>query len=200
MIKLAAINKIKQMDREQFLKQLKLHWIENEIPNITETNAKFLRDLIKIQNTKTMLEIWTANWYSSINFWIELEKTWGSLLTIEFSSKSLGDARKNISQVWLDSVIETIEWNALDQIPKLKDNYFDFVFIDWMKRRSKDFLELSWNKAKLGSIIIIDDVIKFKDKMSSLWLFLEAKKIDYNILPIDLDDWILMIIKNKWNL
>jgi predicted O-methyltransferase YrrM len=35
----------------------------------------------------------------------------------------------------------------LDIIPKLKEKY-DFVFIDGMKKRSKDFLELVWNKTR----------------------------------------------------
>lgn len=195
MIKLSAINKLKQMKKEQFLKELKKYWIANDIPNISERNARFLRDLIKISRTKNMLEIWSANWYSSINFWIELEKLWWKLITIEFSGYSLAEARKNIKTVWLENIIETIEWNALDEIPKLEDDYFDFVFIDWMKRRSMDFLDLSWSKAKKGSIIIIDDVIKFREKMWGLWFYLEEKQISYNILPIDDDDWILMIIK-----
>jgi predicted O-methyltransferase YrrM len=40
-----------------FLQKLKKYGIENEIPNISQTNAYFLRDLIKIQKTKNMLEI-----------------------------------------------------------------------------------------------------------------------------------------------
>jgi predicted O-methyltransferase YrrM len=57
-----------------------------------------------------------------------------------------------------------------------------------MKKRSKDFLELSWSKVKNGGIIIIDDVIKFREKMVNLYEFLEKQKIEYNVLPIDLDD------------
>jgi predicted O-methyltransferase YrrM len=64
-----------------------------------------------------------------------------------------------------------------------------------MKRRTKDFLELSLPKLKNGWIIIIDDVIKFKEKMIWLYEFLEEQNISYNLLPIDKDDWIIMIIK-----
>ena len=45
-------------------------------------------------------------------------------------------------------------------------------------------------------VIIIDDVLKFSDKMPTLWLYLEENKIKYNILPIDPDDGILMMIKD----
>lgn len=182
------------MNIDIFLNELKKYWIENEIPNISQTNARFLRDLIKIQKTKNMLEIWTANWFSSINFALELQKTWWKLTTIEFSKLSFNSAIKNFWDAWVSKYINVINWNALDIIPTLKEKY-DFVFIDWMKRRSKDFLELVWDKVLSWWIIIIDDTIKFENKMIGLKDYLLEKNINYNIIPIDIDDWILMIIK-----
>jgi predicted O-methyltransferase YrrM len=91
-------------------------------------------------------------------------------------------------------VIDSRLGNALDIIPTLEENY-DFVFIDGMKRRTKDFLELVWDKVLPGGIIIIDDVIKFREKMVGFWEHLEEQKIPYNIIPIDVDDGIVMIVK-----
>jgi len=181
--------------KQEFLKSLRRYWIDNTIPNISDINVKFLIDLIKISKTKNMLEIWTANWFSWINFWIELEKNWWTLLSIDFSEKSYLEALDNIKEVWLESTISLILWNALDEIPKLEDNFYDFIFIDGMMRRSKDFLELSWPKLKEWWIIIIDDVIKFKEKMVWLWEYLEENNIEYNVLPIDIDDGVMMIVK-----
>lgn len=183
------------MDRIQFLKELREYWIINTVPNISDVNAKFLVDLIKISKTKNMLEIWTANWFSAINFWIELEKVWWKLLTIDFSPKSHEEAKENVLKVWLEKTISLILWNALDEIPKLENNIYDFIFIDGMMRRSKDFLELSLPKLKRWGIIIIDDVIKFKEKMVWLREYIEENNISYNVLPIDIDDWIMMIVK-----
>lgn len=184
-----------KVDREKFLKDLRKYWIENTVPNISDVNAKLIIDLIKISKTKSMLEIWTANWFSTINFWIELEKVSGKIISIDFSPKSHGEALENVKNVNLENTISLILWNALDEIPKLQDDSFDFVFIDWMMRRSKDFLELSWPKLKEGGIIIIDDVIKFKEKMVWLREYLEDNNINYNVLPIDIDDWVMMIVK-----
>lgn len=182
------------MSVDEFLKNLKKHWIENEIPNISEVNARFLRDLIKIKKAKNMLEIWTANGYSSIHFALELEKTWWKLTTIEFSKLSHDKALENFEIAWVSEIINAINWNALFVIPELKETY-DFVFIDGMKRRTKDFLELVWDKVENGWIIIIDDVIKFREKMVWFWEYLEEKNIKYNIIPIDIDDGIVMIVK-----
>lgn len=182
------------MNIDIFLKELKKHWIENEIPNISQTNARFLRDLIKIKKARNILEIGTANWYSTINFALELKKIQGKLTTIEFSKLSYDKALENFETAWVSEIINAINWNALDVIPTLKEKY-DFVFIDWMKRRTKDFLELVWDKVLPEWIIIIDDVIKFREKMIWFWEYLEDNKIKYNIIPIDIDDGIAMIIK-----
>lgn len=185
----------KIMDRNKFIKELREYWIKNTIPNISDVNVKLLVDLIKIQKTKNMLEIWTANWFSTINFACELEKNWWKITTIDFSQKSYEEALSNFDKAWLNDTIDAILWNALDEIPKLSDNYYDFVFIDGMMRRTKDFLDLCLPKTKSWWIIIIDDVIKFRHKMLWFFEYLEDNNIDYNILPIDHDDGIMMIIK-----
>ena len=182
------------MNIDIFLQNLKKHGIENEIPNISEVNAIFLRDLIKIKKAKNMLEIGTANWYSAINFALELNETQGKLTTIEFSKLSYDQALMNFEQAWVSNTIHAINGNALDIIPSLAETY-DFVFIDGMKRRTKDFLELVRDKVESGWIIIIDDVIKFREKMIWFWEYLDDNKIKYNIIPIDIDDGIVMIVK-----
>lgn len=185
------------MNRQEFLKKLRKYGVENTVPNISEVNAKFLRDLITISNTKQMLEIWTANGLSAIEFADVLEIVWWHILTIDFSPKSYGEALENFKHAGVEKTVRAILWNALDEIPKLRDDFYDFIFIDGMMRRSKDFLELSWPKLKSGWIIIIDDVIKFKEKMVWLREYLDEHSIDYNVLPIDEDDGVMMIIKHK---
>lgn len=182
-------------DFEKMIIELKKYWEKNNIPNISLVNARFLRDLIKIKKPKKVLEIWTANWFSSICFALELKKIWWKLTTIEFSEFSYNEALKNFLDFEVQDIIYPILWNAIDIIPKLKDKY-DFLFIDWMKRRTKDFLELSWEKVEKNWIIIIDDVIKFWDKMIWLWEYLKDKNIVYNLIPIDIDDGIVMIVKD----
>lgn len=182
------------MNIDIFLRELKKHGVQNEIPNISEVNARFLRDLIKIKKVKNMLEIGTANGYSAINFALELQKTGWKLTTIEFSKLSYDVALENFAQAQVSETINALNGNALDIIPALKETY-DFVFIDGMKRRTKDFLELVWDKVEDEGIIIVDDVIKFREKMVGFWEYLEDNKILYNIIPIDVDDGIVMIIK-----
>ncbi|MDD3119995.1 MAG: class I SAM-dependent methyltransferase [Candidatus Gracilibacteria bacterium] len=184
-----------EIEIKKFLKELKEYGIDNEIPNISETSAKFLQDLIAISGAKNVLEIGTANGYSTINLALACKKNSGKVVSIEFSANSHNQARKNIFQVGLSDYTELVNANALDYIPTFQDDFFDFIFIDGMKRRSMDFLDLSRPKLKKGGFVIIDDVIKFKDKMLSLYEYIEKKVIEYNILPLDSDDGVMMIVK-----
>jgi len=183
-------------NRQEYINKLREYWIKNEVPNITDENARFLRNLIKLQKTQNMLEIGSANWFSAIQFGLELEKTWWKLITIEFSEPSQKQVVENIKAVWLENIITSIRANALFEIPKLNE-IFDFVFIDWMKRRTADFFDLVYDKVKMWWIIVVDDVIKFREKMWWFWEYLEKNKLEYNILPIDEDDGILFMVKDK---
>ncbi|MCK9271953.1 class I SAM-dependent methyltransferase [Candidatus Gracilibacteria bacterium] len=183
------------MKIKETLINLRKFGIENDVPNITDENAKFLQSLISQNNFSNVLEIGTANGYSTICLASELQKNSGRITSIEFSILSHNQAIANIKEAGLEEICTLIHGQALDIIPTLPDNSFDFVFIDGMKRRSKDFLELSRPKIKKNGIIIIDDVIKFKHKMLSLYEYVEENKINHEIIQIDSDDGVMKIIK-----
>lgn len=182
------------MNRDIFLDELKKHGLKNEIPNISKVNAQFLKDLIYIKKAKNILEIWTANWFSTIHLALATQPFSWKVTTIEFSEKSRNDALENFKKAEVENHIVSYLWNALDIIPTLKEKY-DFIFIDGMKKRSLDFYLLCEKKAKKWAIIIIDDVIKFRHKMENLYTYFEENNISHTIIPIDGDDWILMTIK-----
>ena len=154
---------------EQFLLELKEYWIKNDVPNISITNAKFIRDLLKIKKPKNMLEIWTANWFSWINFALELQKFDWVLTTIEFSKLSYDIALQNFEKAWVSQSINPINWNALDEIPKLQNN-FDFVFIDanHTSKALNHYFELIIPKITEKSVVVIDD-INWSNDMWKAW-------------------------------
>lgn len=187
------------MDIERFLKELKAHWLKEEIPNISEENAAYLVWILEKIQAKNILEIGTANGYSTIHFAHCVEKWKWSVTTIEFSPVSFAAAKQNFEAVELKN-IEQLLWNALDIIPTLEDKKFDFIFIDGMKKRSLDFLKLCIPKLQPQWIIVIDDVIKFRHKMVWLYEFLES--IPHKVVPIDADDGIIVIEEKdiSWSL
>jgi predicted O-methyltransferase YrrM len=49
------------MNRKEFIKKLREFGIENTVPNISDVNAQFIVDLLKVSKSKSLLEIGTAN-------------------------------------------------------------------------------------------------------------------------------------------
>ena len=78
-------------------------------------------------------------------------------------------------------------------IPSLADGFFDFVYIDAMKREYLDYLLLSLPKMTADALIVIDDVEKFRDKMENLYEWLAKYSIPYTLEKTDIDDSIMII-------
>lgn len=178
------------------LRQIKKEWIESNVPNISENNALFLQNLICINKPKNILEIGTATGYSTIAMWLLLEEYPWVITTIDFSKPTHEKAKNSIKEAWLEDIITPLFWDALNIIPEL-DQEFDFIFIDGMMKQTVDFLMVSWDKLTHEWIILIDDVIKFKNKMVWLDHFLDQNNIQSITIPIDEDDGVMMIIKDS---
>ena len=95
-----------------FLASLRAYGYENDVPNVSMTMGRLLHDLVLISGTSTILELGTANGYSTI--WMasalrELnvkEKKERKLITFDVSEPSYKQAIDNIEQVGLTSYCE----------------------------------------------------------------------------------------------
>ena len=90
-----------------YLKTLKLSSLERKIPNISRENAEFLKDLIRKKNPKHILEIGTANGYSTLQFASILTEE-STITTVEYAWNAHIEAVehfknckcKNIQAIW----------------------------------------------------------------------------------------------------
>lgn len=184
------------MDIRQFLTELREQGIQRRIPNISDENARFLQDMIHIGRVQSLLEIGTANGYSTIHLGLALRKNNGRLTSIDYSLPAYHEAVENIKKAGLEGISTLIFGNALTELPTLPEASFDMVFIDGQKKRTLDFFELSYPLLKDGGFFVIDDVIKFAWKMPSFYEYLKEREIPYSILKIDEDDGVMLIVKN----
>jgi len=183
------------MDIRKFLLDLRAHGLANTIPNISDENARFLKDMIHIGGVKNLLEIGTANGYSTIHLCMALRENGGKMTSIDYSLPSYNEAVENIKAVEMDDIATLIFGNALVELPKLPKESFDMIFIDGQKKRTINFFQLSYPLLKEGGFFIIDDVIKFSEKMSSFYEYIKQEKIAHSILKIDEDDGVMLIVK-----
>ena len=91
---------------------------------------------------------------------------------------------KNIHAIWGDAKMV---------IPTLADDFFDFVYIDAMKKEYLEYFLLALPHMTIDAMIVIDDVEKFRDKMADFFDFLSDKNIPYILEKTDRDDSIMII-------
>ncbi len=182
--------------RTTFLEKLKVKDLAGDVPSISIEVAKFLHTLILEKKCQSVLEIGCAHAYSTIWIADALETTKGHIHTIDHSTPSFKIAQENIATTGLTNV--TMHFGRAQEIIQNMDQMFDFIFIDGIKKSTLEFFEICTPKLNSGGIIVVDDVLKFRYKMEAFWNFLESQtEWHYEIHPLDLDDGIMVITKNK---
>ena len=148
---------------------------KNEFWNISRETANFISMLIKINKTKSMLEIGTSNGYSGLWFALALKETGGTLDTIEFWDKRRQLAIANFKKIGVDDVITAHLGSALELLPVLcEQKEFDFIFVDANKGEYLRYFDIINPYLKKGTIIACDNVLShelkvkpFVDKITS---------------------------------
>jgi len=142
--------------------------------NLDRECANFLNTLIKINNSKNVLEIGTSNGYSGIWILKALNETQGKLTTIEFWEKRQSIARKNFeicapnvqTEPKIGSAIVILE-DILEEINNQKREKFDFIFIDANKKEYIDYFKLVDKMLKPKGIILADNILSHYEKVKN---------------------------------
>ena len=151
---------------------LKLEKTRTEFWNLDRESANFLNTLIKINNSKNVVEIGTSNGYSGIWIFKALKETKGKLTTLEFWEKRQSIARKNFKiccpeikvEAKIGSAIVTLE-DMLDEIKINKRDKFDFVFIDANKKEYIKYFNLIDEMLSDKGIILADNILSHYEKV-----------------------------------
>ncbi len=73
----------------------------------------------------------------------------------------------------------------------------DFLFIDAVMKLYLDFYLKFEDLLENNTIVLLDNVVKFKSKSQPLYEFLKKNQIKYEIFPIPPNDGIMVIQNNK---
>jgi len=149
-----------------------LHPIQREIISYNETlgdikrmqiaisQCYFLECIIKISNTKRILEIGTFTGLSTLSMSLALPED-GYIIALDKDFKTNKIARDFFKKANQDKKIKTIIKPALETLVDLKneENFFDIVFIDADKENYKKYYDNSIDLVKKNGLIIIDNVL-----------------------------------------
>jgi len=137
---------------------------ENKLPEweVSATQGKFLYLMAKMKNAKRILEIGTLGGYSTIWLASAISDD-GMVITLEYNQLYADVSRKNITYADMSHKVKVIQGAALDSMNKMiaeNEEPFDMIFIDADKPNNPNYLKLSLQLSKSGTVIFCDNVIR----------------------------------------
>jgi predicted O-methyltransferase YrrM len=145
--------------------------------SVSPSQGKLLMLLAQLAGAKQILEIGTLGGYSSI--WLgRALAPGGRLITLEANPKHAEVARGNIARAGLAEAVEVRLGDAragIQQLAAEGRGHFDLIFIDADKQSIPHYLEWSLKLSHLGSLIIVDNVVRDG-------ALIDAKSDDPNVL------------------
>ena len=180
------------MNSEQVMDAIKSYASKHCVPIADDPTTQYIEWILEKKRPIYCLEIGSAIWYSTVHIAQKISAWWGELISCEISYPSYRVCLDYIYCTLLSNIV-VIHGNFLKFSHALCTHKFDFVFIDGNKAEYlKYYLHLQPLLAT-NSVLIFDDVIKYKSKVSPLIQYLDTKAVIYKIEQISKDDGILII-------
>jgi predicted O-methyltransferase YrrM len=130
--------------------------------NVAPNQGKFLHLLARIHGARRILELGTLGGYSAIWLARALPEG-GSPISLEADPDTADVARKNIAVAGLASkvsVITGLAAESLEQMIASKTPPFDFIFLDADKVSYPEYLRLTLQLSRPGTVIVADNVVR----------------------------------------
>ena len=130
--------------------------------NVSAPQGKLLYLLARQCGARRILEIGTLAGYSGIWLARALPEG-GRLITLEIDPRHAEVAGANFARAALAGRVEIRVGSALETLPALaaeRGEPFDFAFIDADKASTPRYLEWAIAMARVGSVIVIDNVVR----------------------------------------
>lgn len=126
---------------------------ENNVPIMKKDSIEYIKKIMSLTNTKSILEIGTAIGYSAICLASTDEKV--HIVSVEVDKDRFIEAIDNVKSFNLTNQIELVFNDALNL--NLKDKY-DMIIIDAAKGKNEAFFEKFKYNLKPNGIIITDNI------------------------------------------
>ena len=141
----------------------------DNVPIIRKEMESFLRVMLYIKKPKRILELGTAVGYSAILMSEYIDEK-GQIITIENYDKRIPIAKENIKKAGRENVIKLLEGDAMEIMPTLEGDQFDFVFMDAAKAQYIHFLPEVLRLMKKDGVLITDNVLQEGDLIQSKYV------------------------------
>jgi caffeoyl-CoA O-methyltransferase len=130
--------------------------------NVSANEGKLLHLIARIAGARRILEVGTLGGYSTA--WLaRAVPTDGHVVTLEIDPRHAEVARKNLARCGLGERVEIREGPAATTLRRMiadGEAPFDLVFIDADKPAYCEYLELTLQLARPGTVILADNLIR----------------------------------------
>jgi predicted O-methyltransferase YrrM len=136
------------------------HSAEAGLPphDVSPLQGRLLELLARLRGAEAILEIGTLGGYSTL--WLARAlPPGGRLVSLEVDPHHAAVARANLDRAGVGDAVEIVVGPALETLPGI-EGPFDLVFIDADKQRSADYLALALDRARMGALIVVDNVVR----------------------------------------
>ncbi|MBY0146768.1 O-methyltransferase [Neobacillus niacini] len=175
-------------EREPLFIEMENYAKENKVPIMELVGIEALLQLLRIQDSKRILEIGTAIGYSALRMAEALPKA--SIVTIERDLERIQSAEEYMSRSKHGGQILLIKGDALE-VEELvrKQAPYDAIFVDAAKGQYQKFFEM-YSKYLSDDGIIITDNVLFKGLVTQSEI--ESKRIRNLVKKIDgFNQWLM---------
>ncbi|MFR2365253.1 MAG: O-methyltransferase [Eubacterium sp.] len=158
-----------EKENSHVLEEIEKESRKDGVPIIRKEMESFLRVMLSIKKPMRILELGTAVGYSAI-LMSEYINEKGQIITIENYDKRIPIAKENIKKAGRENVIKLLEGDAMEIMPTLESNQFDFVFMDAAKAQYIHFLPEVLRLMKKDGVLITDNVLQEGDMIQSKYV------------------------------
>lgn len=203
----------RQAQHTGFLKELEDFARQENIPIIPHETVAYFRLLMQILQPERILEIGTAIGFSALL--MAENSPQSQITTIDRNEEMIGFAKENFAKFDSRKQIELLEGEAMDLLPSLPDDCYDFVFMDSAKSKYIVFLPEVLKKVKVGGLVVLDDIFQGGDVAKDIMEVRRGQRTIYRGLQrlfdatldnpgltaslISMSDGLLMLRKNVEN-
>lgn len=165
------VSYINSLEKENspVLEEIEKEARKDGVPIIRKEMESFLRVMLSIKKPMRILELGTAVGYSAILMSEYIDEK-GQIITIENYDKRIPIAKENIKKAGRENVIKLLEGDAMEIMPTLESNRFDFVFMDVAKAQYIHFLPEVLRLMKKDGVLITDNVLQEGDLIQSKYV------------------------------
>jgi predicted O-methyltransferase YrrM len=130
--------------------------------NVAPNQGKLLQLLAKLRGARRILEVGTLGGYSTIWLARALPSD-GRLISLEVNPDNAAVARANIERAGLSGIVSIVIGAAAQTLDKFVTDGvepFDMIFLDADKKSYPEYLRLSLQLSRPGTLIVGDNVIR----------------------------------------